>query len=417
MMSKQKMILNQPDKKLYMKAVIVLFAFFLFQSCNKENKQEIQNKKNYPLQETELKTMKDILEKQLKEGASQYALDDDGNSVSETLKHSFSIDELNTSIVVISEILKSNGYKAPSDIDFNNKINMIFGRLINPNSLKKYLYINYYNKCDKEFCNQSNDGVNFNGTYIIKNKNFITDFFYLPELINYQEKFPNIAQLEKKYPSEWYNDELRMKVGIEKWMEFEARKDEYNLSKKRDFNKLLIISRNKYLFNDDKASLVWLKFNDQYFLESLVKVFGYVQDKDLLKWVLDRSLNDDESKEEEFYKILITKTCDNKYIFHKEVFDIMSQADAKSKKNYLYFLLGRIDLPKIEGLSFSEDTRIKALYCYYATKIDKDYMFSFFPKLDDEKLEEEFKRNNYYNIPDFKELFEQTKNGGIGLPM
>lgn len=410
------MILNLPDKKLYMKVVIVLFVFFLFQSCNKENKQEIQSKENYPLQEKKLKTMNDILEKQLKEGASQYALDDDGNSVSETLKHSFSLDELNTCTVVISEILKSNGYKAPSDIDFNNKINKIFGRLINPNSLNKYLYINYYNKCDKEFCNQSNDGVNFKGTYIIKNKNFITDFFYLPELINYQEKFPNIAQLEKKYPSEWYNDELRMKVGIEKWMEFEARKDEYNLSRARDFNKSLIISRNKYLFNDNKASLVWLKFNDEYFLESLIKVFGYVQDKDLLKWVLDRNLNDDE-----FDKLLFTKNCDNKYIFHKEIFEVMTKADTKSKEKYLLYLRGKTDLPKVEDANFSETAKIYALYCYYATKftqsIDQGYVYTFFPKLNDEKLEEEFKRNNYYNIPDFKKLFDDTKNGGIGLPM
>jgi hypothetical protein len=416
MMSKQKMILNLQDKKLYMKVVIVLFVFFLFQSCNKENKQEIQSKENYPLQEKKLKTMNDILEKQLKEGASQYALDDDGNSVSETLKHSFSIDELNTCTVVISEILKSNGYKAPSDIDFNNKINKIFGRLINPNSLNKYLYINYYNKCDKEFCNQSNDGVNFNGTYIIKNKNFITDFFYLPELINYQEKFPNIAQLEKKYPSEWYNDELKMKVGIEKWMEFEARKDDYNLSKARNFNKLLIISRNKYLFNDNKASLVWLKFNDQYFLESLVKVFGYVQDKDLLKWVLDRNLNDDE-----FDKLIFTKTCENKYIFHKEIFEVMTEADERTKEKYIMFLRGKTELPKVEDANFSDKARIYALYCYYATKftqsIDQGYVYTFFPKLNDEKFEEEFKRNNYYNIPDFKKLFEDTKNGGIGLPM
>jgi hypothetical protein len=161
--------------------------------------------------------------------------------------------------------------------------------------------------------------------------------------------------------------------------------------------------------------LVWLKFNDQEFLESLVKTFGYVQDKDLLKWVLDRNLNDDE-----FDKILFTGTCDNKFVFHKEIFEVMAQADAKSKENYVQYLLARIDLPKVDDLSFSDATKIKALYCYYATKfigsIESSSIYSFFPKLQEEKYEDEFRKNNYYNLPDFKELYNDTKYGGIGLP-
>lgn len=272
---------------------------------------------------------------------------------------------------VIDEGLIKKGYKMPSLEKFND--------IIKINNSKELNYAKYFDVDCFEWKNK-NFFTNFqlveSDQYIFTNKKCISGFFLLDEVIHVNADDTYSIQLPK-----------------------------------------VIIARNKYLFNESKADLVWLKFNDEYFLESLVKVFGYVKDKDLLKWVLDRSLNDDKSKEKEFYKILVTKTCDNKYIFHKEVFEVMTQADAKSKENYLNFLIGRINLPKIEGLSFSEDTRIKALYCYYATKIDKNYMFSFFPKLDDEKLEEEFKRNNYYNIPDFKELFEQTKNGGIGLPM
>lgn len=29
----------------------------------------------------------------------------------------------------------------------------------------------------------------------------------------------------------------------------------------------------------------------------------------------------------------------------------------------------------------------------------------------------EFEKKNYYNIKDFKEIFEETKTGGVGLPM
>ncbi|MNT05712.1 hypothetical protein D3C72_1403430 [compost metagenome] len=313
--------------------------------------------------------------------------------------------------------LKSKGFKFPSNDEFIAKIKMVFGRTIDLKSESKYIYINFWDKCDKTFIYYPNNISDYFGIYVIKHDNYITDSYALPQIIDYQKMFPDIINYENCLP--------KTMKSLDGGEPFEGNgevirnfwKDEKNLVKQRYENLETLLNRNKYLFNDNRASLVWLKFHDDFFLDRLVKVFGYVQDKDLLKWVLDRSLNDDKSKEEEFYKILVTKTCDNKYIFHKEVFDIMSQTDTKSKENYLNFLIGRIDLPKIEGLNFSEDTRIKALYCYYATKIDKNYMFSFFPKLNDEKFEEEFKRNNYYNIPDFKKIFEDTKNGGIGLPM
>lgn len=377
-----------------MKKMILFFFLVLFiQGCSQEKK----NKSN-----VEQKTNQ-MLKNQLEKGVYNYIYG------SEAVVSNYSIEDMQSTVEITEKILKSGGFKKISKDEFKNKIEIIFGRIINPDSHQKYLLANYFDKCARNLEFHPNN-IDYNGTYIIKEGSFITDFYRIPELIDYKKEYPSLFQYEKTLPVKKLSKEYG-EIGVSFW------KDQENLSEIRHQNIQTLINRNKYLFNDNKASFVWLKFNDEYFLESLVKVFGYVQDKDLLKWVLDRSLNDDKYKEEEFYKILVTKTCDNKYVFHKEVFDIMSQAEAKSKKNYLYFLLGRIDLPKIEGLNFSEDTRIKALYCYYATKIDKDYMFSFFPKLNDEKFEEELKRNNYYNIPDFKELFENTKNGGIGLPM
>lgn len=130
---------------------------------------------------------------------------------------------------------------------------------------------------------------------------------------------------------------------------------------------------------------MWLKFHDDFFLDRLVKVFGYVQDKDLLKWVLDGNLNEDE-----FEKLIYTKTCANKLVFHKQVFEVMIQADAKSKKKHLLFLKGRIDFPKLDDINFSDATKILALYCYYATKlsmsIEPSYVYSFFQKLEEKNM-------------------------------
>lgn len=385
------------DNKLMKSIIILIFSLFtVILSC--QRKDEKINKIN-KLEKMELNKIQEILKKQLESGASaDYGSFDD-----------YTEEDLTALIHIENDILKNSGYIFPSQNQFSDKINSIFNRVIDPTSTSSFLKVDLSIPCDKkiDFKVWTPD---YPCIYISKKKHFITNFLPIPEIINYEKKYPELSYMEDK--TFYGTDEIEhSKIEIRKW------KNVKNLEQKRQSNIQVLINRNKYLFNHNKASLVWLKFNDEYFLESLVKVFGYVQDKDLLKWVLDRSLRDDKSKEEEFYKILVTKTCDNKYIFHKEVFDIMSQTDTKSKENYLNFLIGRIDLPKIEGLNFSEDTRIKALYCYYATKIDKNYMFSFFPKLNDEKFEEEFKRNNYYNIPDFKKLFEDTKNAGIGLPM
>lgn len=372
-------------------------------SCNGQSQNQKQNDIDNAKKNTQ---MEKFLKNQLEYGKPN-----------ENNPYVFTNSDLELILPITKAELKSRGFKFPSNDKFIAKIKMVFGRIIDLKLESKYIYINFLEKCSKNFIYHPNNIIDYFGIYAVKNDNYITDSYALPQIIDYQKMFPDIIHYENSLPKTVKsldggepikgNDEVSRYL----W------KDEKNLAKQRFENIETLVNRNKYLFNDSKASLVWLKFNDEYFLDCLVKVFGYVEDRDLLKWVLDRSLRDDKSREEEFYRILVTQTCDNKYVFHKEVFEVMAKADAKSKKNYLDFLRGGIDLPKIDGLSFSEDARIKALYCYYATKIDKNSMFSFFPKLDDEKYEEEFKRNNYYNLPDFKELYNDTRHGGIGLPM
>jgi hypothetical protein len=378
------------NKKNITKIISSIILVILIQGCSQEKKKKLNK---------EEKTNQ-ILKEQLEKGVYNYIYD------SESLVNNYSMKDMESNLEITRNLLKVSGFKIISKEDFNGRIKKIFGRTLKPDSSKKYLYVSYSNKCDR-FLEIHPNNVDYDGTYIIKEGNFITDFYRIPELIDYQKEYPSLFQYEKKLPSKQTSKDYG-EIGISFW------KDQEGLPEQRKKNIQTLVNRNKYLFNDNKASLVWLKFNDEYFLESLVKVFGYVQDKDLLKWVLDRSLYDDE-----FDKILITKNCDNKYVFNKEVFEVIAQSDAKNKEKYFNFL--REHFPKIDGLSFSEDTKIKALYCYYSTNLDKNNnessFYSFFPKLNEKKYEDEFRKNNYYNIPDFKKLFEDTKNGGIGLPM
>ncbi|WP_345140370.1 hypothetical protein [Flavobacterium ginsengiterrae] len=316
--------------------------------------------------------------------------------------------DLDALIIVAESILKSNGYKNPDNNKFNDIVKKVFVRIIDNHSTNEYLKIEINeNKCDKSLIYYPYT-ADAQYLYVVKGK-FVTNFYPLPTVIDYLKLFPDVAKFEKE--DILIEDKIEnIQTRASQWKD-----DLKYLSETRENNIQTLVNRNKYLFNDSKASLVWLKFHDEYFLESLVKVFGYVGDKDLLKWVLDRNLN-----EEEFTKLLFTKTCDNKYIFNKEIFEVMTQADVKSQENYLLFLRGRTDFPKLDDLSFRDAAKINALYCYYATKftasIERGDVYTFFPKLNDPKFEEEFKKNNYYNLPDFKGLYDDTKSGGIGLP-
>jgi hypothetical protein len=42
--------------------------------------------------------------------------------------------------------------------------------------------------------------------------------------------------------------------------------------------------------------------------------------------------------------------------------------------------------------------------------------YSFFIFLSDEKYEKEFQKRNYYTIQNFKEVYEETKTGGVSYP-
>ncbi len=390
-----------------------------FNQCNKEkNNLEKKYSNNYT-NEKGAENFEKILEKQLKEGGNQYALDDERNAISEALKHTFTIDELNASVKTVLEILKLNGYKTPNNNNFNDKINEVFGRLIDPNSNsnKIYLYVNYLNKCDRELKYNSNNRIDFYGTYIVKNENFISDFYYLPQLIDYKKKFPDIADKEKTYPDKWYNDESKVEVGVEKWTDLENRKDEYNLAKLRNFNTQLILARNKYLFNDSKADFTWLKFNDKIFLESLVKIFGDVKDKDLLAFVLENNYK----KKEELEKIIWNQKCGGEIMVNKEVFDLAKNWQAKERHDFLMFMTFVVQNMKEKFetnnvLNFSQKAKLLGLISYYATKIgmiDNTNAYSFFPMLSGKNYDDEFKKNNYYNIPDFKTVYEDARTGGV----
>ncbi|WPO84115.1 hypothetical protein SD427_07210 [Chryseobacterium sp. JJR-5R] len=183
-----------------------------------------------------------------------------------------------------------------------------------------------------------------------------------------------------------------------------------------------MINRNKFLFNDTKGSFAWLQIHDISFLNSLVKTFGYIKDKDLLSFVLRKNYKNID----ELQKVLWTKKCDGNIVVNKEVFTIISEASEQDQSAYLKaiseYLIKEADRSNGTLNTESEKIRVLGSIAYYSTKISEksgkyyDFFSIFGSKDGGVKYDEEFKKNNYYNIADFKKVWEETKNSGISYP-
>ena len=372
------------------KTILSIFTLLLLLSC----KNEKENLNSSIFNNKEKNMFEEILKNQLLAGNSgEYSYD-------------YSTNDLDITLPILKNQLSTNNYKFPTKEDFVNKIYLIFQRKFDIISDSKFLYLNYLDKCNKDLLFSLNDRVNYDGTFVIKNDFFITDLYAIPLIVDYQKEYPKISIIEDQ-PLKVMDNIEEADVEIGKW------KDTDKLPEIRQKNIQIIINRNKYLFNDDKASFAWLKVNDAEFLEMLVKTFGYVEDKELTKFILDKNLKDNE----EFGKVIWNKTCDGKLHFNDEVVTLIEVAPSKyteTVENYLGFLLN-----KDTELEFSIKAEIMGKLAYYTTKAvdpeSNDY-FKFFTFVGGEDFQEEFKKTNYYNIKDFQSIYEETKTGGVAYP-
>lgn len=387
--------------------VNLYFVFFILTtySCQKNTSENNTNltKNNIHSMEEE------IIKKQLAYGAAQYFQE----AGVEMPKPEFSNDELNEVTLVASDILMKNGYKQVSDEDFKFKIKKIFNRILEMNSNNNIIYLNYFDRCSKTIIKYPNNGTDYNGTYIIKNQKMITDFYYLPELIDYEKKYPQLYESEMK-SANTYKDKDGDEVKIEKWRNLEDLKNiRYNNTQK-------LANRNKYLFNDNKASLAWLKFNDQFFLESLVKIFGYTKDKDLLEWVMKRN----EAKAKDFVnEFLFVKNCKGELEIREDILKFIENNTTENSQDQAY--VNALNSYDVDNNNWSNKEKLK-IRAYIANTYDFLFMkydsigntnigrFSYLGRIfyhsnkengkEWSEMEQNFKENNYYNLPHLRDV-------------
>lgn len=153
-----------------MKKLIILsltILAFNFYSCNSDKKENLNVK-------SDSDDLEKILIAQLNRGQSKSF----GEKGLDTpiANEKFEISDFEAIVDVDKKNLISQGYKFIATDKFGFKIKEIFGRTMDLNSDKKFLYVNYFDKCDKIFNYYPYDGTDHNGTYIVKNESFITDF-------------------------------------------------------------------------------------------------------------------------------------------------------------------------------------------------------------------------------------------------
>lgn len=383
---------------------IILSSGFLLVSCKKEsniNEDSEANAKNSELIEK-------LLNKQLKAGYGAERSETDFNN------YTFEETDLTISNEILNDYLTKNGFISVENNVFTEKIKKVFNRTLDYNSDKTNVILNFSNPCNRDLIFNKNEGDELNDycIYISKKQNFISELFSVPEILDYQKIYPESAKLESSLASE--SNEIK----IYKWS------DKQNLAKLREQNLKKILNRNKYLFNDNKQSFVWLQKNDKYFLESLVKTFGYVKDRQLLEFVFTNQKFINNPNVEDISPLLWHKTCDEKLVFHKETLDLINEK--KNKTEYFIFLndeyLRFIDKSE---LPISQKAEIIAnILNFIALNSEENNPFSnmgFFAEIFDGgrkiegKYSKEFIKHNFYNLKNFKKQWEDAKVDGDGV--
>ncbi|WP_128332202.1 hypothetical protein [Apibacter sp. HY039] len=403
-----------------MKTKLVLISTITIFSLTNCQEKIIDRPNNEKTTEKKMETseIKNILIKQIETGSSaEYWGDDYGK------------EDLDALVSIEDTILKNNGYKTPEKDIFNQKIKTMFGRIIDNNSSNQYLKIDtyLYTKCDKEL-NFYPYTVDAQYLYVDKKNNFITFFYALPQILDYLKIYPDVLKYEEKPHTINTADG---DVMILRW------KDVRDLPKQRKFNQRLLISRNKYLFNDDQSQFAWLINNDKYFMRSLVTTFGYTEDKKLLKWVIENTelpLFYKYAKSEildNLGRLLWTKDCNGNIRVHQNTLDILKELSPPENNLNIMYVAEYLtnSLEENQDLNDSQKAKIAAYLLYWGEqfKYDKRYdlnqmfMGHYYHYMDDGTYEKEFIKNNYYGLPKFKEWYEAAKkekdcfNGGAHL--
>ena len=343
-----------------------------------------------------------VLEKQLLKANSI------SNEVTTIQYYPYDKEDLEISIELLDSILKKDGYNLIDN--FDSKVKAVFGNI---RLFDNIYFLKTDNKCynSNEILYNDSEGFKFN-LYFSIDKKLMIGQYAIPELIDYRTKYPEISKIEDTI-SVTKKDKEGENIYVTRW------RDISDLKEQRKKNIETLVARNKYLFNDDKDSFDWLIKNDAFFMEQLVKRFGYTQDFELLEWVIKKT-HYDKNYPEDYGSLFWVKNCDGSIKLHSNTFKILQKLynvktayqileDIKGYINYL----GDEEQNKKEDLT--EEQRIKILtnivYFGEQYKYTDDSPYQMMGRLryflSDSQVDI-LAKNKYFNLPKFKEWWDKA---------
>ena len=343
-----------------------------------------------------------VLEKQLLKANSI------SNEVTTIQYYPYDKEDLEISIELLDSILKKDGYNLIDN--FDSKVKAVFGNI---KLFDNIYFLKTDNKCynSNEILYNDSDGFKFN-LYFSIDKKLMIGQYAIPELIDYRTKYPEISKIEDTI-SVTKKDKEGEDIYVTRW------RDISDLKEQRKKNIETLVARNKYLFNDDKDSFDWLIKNDAFFMEQLVKRFGYTQDFELLEWVIKKT-HYDKNYPEDYGSLFWVKNCDGSIKLHSNTFKILQKLynvktayqileDIKGYINYL----GDEEQSKKEELTEEQRIKILANIAYFGEqyKYTDDSPYQMMGRLryflSDSQVDILVK-NKYFNLPKFKEWWDKA---------
>lgn len=302
-------------------------------------------------------------------------------------------------------ILVGERYKTPTNKVFMKRVYEVFGRMIDTLSSSEYIRINKRDPCDK-----SSDlvplRVSDNYLYVSKKLNIITDFYALPEVVDYKKMMSHRPNIENTYKGK--------KGG--------AWRDHDDLFSIREANNANLVNRNKYLFSNSSDARIKLSIADKGFLMDLVRYYGYVKDKELLRWVIDNSGGEEYyghiDDMEEFAKMFYQIDCEGKFKVHQETMDMIISHNGERNilgiKEVIWESLRREDL--FSELTFAQKAHLYAYLFETCRRIDKKEAYAMLEYTDldvtnafnsvKDEYDDEFVRNNFYGYKELKDWWK-----------
>jgi hypothetical protein len=301
------------------KTAIYLLIIIIF-SCKSGNKSTLNK-------DTSKLTM-EILKKQIEAGASAEKFETDYPN------YKYSEQDLLATLPILKERLKASGFKFLNQKEFIDKVNYVFGRNIDTTSKYPFLILNAEDRCNKKKQFSRNDfSIELNPFlfYIAKKEKLLTELYALPEIFNYKEESPEISAFESTMVLV-KTDTDGEKIKIYPWKDIESIKE------KREKNLQTFIHRNKYIFNNDKASLAWLLNNDKIFLKILALNFGYDKDPKINKMVLSSIIKEHINSTEFVGQFFFTKDCNNILRIKKNLLKYVEENTSATDNRFIYAL-------------------------------------------------------------------------------